>query len=174
MLSETMQEALNQQINAELHASYKYLAMAAYFESVNLMGMANWMHIQSVEENAHAMKFYQFINNRRGRVLLRPIDGPPTDYPSALAVFEAALAHEQKVTGMINRLMDLALKESDHATVSFLKWFVDEQVEEEANVDAVIQDLKRVGDSAQGLFILDRELAGRRAETAAAEGEADG
>lgn len=173
MLSTSMQDALNQQINAELHASYKYLAMAAYFESVNLMGMANWMHIQAVEENGHAMKFYHFVNDRRGRVLLRPIEGPPTDYPNALAVFEAALAHEQKVTGMINRLMDLAIKESDHATVSFLKWFVDEQVEEEANVDGVIQDLKRVGDSAQGLFILDREMAGRKAEAGDEAGEAE-
>ena len=171
MLSEKMQEALNAQINAELYSSYLYLAMAAYFESENLLGFAHWMHKQSDEETTHGMKFYHYINDRRGRVLLSPIDGPKTQWKSALAVFEDSLKHEQKVTGLINKLMDLAIAESDHATVSFLKWFVDEQVEEESNVDSVIQDLKRVGDSAQGLFILDRELAGRVDE--AADGEAD-
>ncbi len=169
MLSEKMQAALNAQINAELHASYLYLAMAAYFESENLLGFANWMHMQAAEENMHGMKFYNYINSRRGRVLLSPIDGPKTAWKSALGVFEDSLKHEQKVTGLINKLMDLAIGESDHATISFLKWFVDEQVEEEANVDAVIQDLKRIGDAPQGLFILDRELAGRTAADAAGE-----
>lgn len=171
MLSQKIQDALNAQINAELLASYKYLAMAAYFESENLPGCARWMHIQSQEERTHAMKFYTYINNRRGRVLLHPLDGPKNEWKSVLEVFEAALKHEQMVTGMINSLMDLAISERDHATQSFLKWFVDEQVEEEANVDAVIQDLKRIGDSAQGLFILDRELGGRPAEAEAGEGE---
>lgn len=166
MLSKKMQDALNAQINAELYSSYVYLSMAAYFESENLMGFANWMHMQSREENMHAMKFYTFVNDRRGRVLLDPIEGPQTEWDSPLAVFEDSLKHEQKVTGLINKLVDLAIKESDHATNSFLKWFLDEQVEEEANVDKVIQDLKRVGDSAQGLFLLDRELAGRTAEAA--------
>jgi len=163
MLSSKMQTALNDQINAELYSSYLYLSMAAYFEAQNLLGFANWMHVQSREENMHAMKFYAFVHDRRGRVLLRPIDGPQTDWESPLAVFEESLQHEQKVTGLINRLVDLAIQESDHATNSFLKWFLDEQVEEEANVDRVIQDLGRVGDSAQGLFLLDRELAGRGA-----------
>ena len=146
MLSEKMQEALNAQVNLEFFASYQYLAMAAYFESENLLGLANWMHIQSQEENGHAMKFYHYLND--------------------------ALRHEQKVTAAINKLVDLAIAESDHATHSFLRWFVDEQVEEEANVDSVIQDLKRVGDSTQGLFMLDRELAQRRPE-AEDEAEAD-
>lgn len=171
MLSEKMQDALNAQINAELLASYKYLAMAAYFEAENLLGFANWMHIQSQEENTHAMKFYHYIKDRRGRVLLRPLDGPKNDWTSPLEVFQAALQHEQHVTSLINNLMDLAISERDHATQSFLKWFVDEQVEEESNVDAVIQDLKRVGSSAEGVFFLDRELAGRTAE-AEGEGEA--
>ncbi len=171
MLSEKMQDALNAQINAELLASYKYLAMAAYFEAENLLGFANWMHVQSQEENTHAMKFYHYIKDRRGRVLLRPLDGPKNDWTSPLEVFQAALQHEQHVTSLINNLMDLAISERDHATQSFLKWFVDEQVEEESNVDAVIQDLKRVGSSAEGVFFLDRELAGRTAE-AESEGEA--
>lgn len=166
MLSEKMQAALNAQVNAELHSSYLYLAMAAYFESQNLMGFANWMHQQSIEENGHGMKFYTYINSRRGRVTLTAIDAPKTEWKSSLAVFEDSLKHEQKITGLINKLMDLAIAESDHATISFLKWFVDEQVEEEANVDGVIQDLKRIGDAPQGLFILDRELAGRKGEAA--------
>lgn len=172
MLSQKMQDALNAQINAELLASYKYLAMAAYFESENLPGCAKWMHIQSDEERAHAMKFYAYINSRRGRVLLHPLEGPKNEWSGALEVFEAALKHEQMVTGMISSLMELAISERDYATQSFLNWFVDEQVEEEANVDAVIQDLKRIGDSAQGLFILDRELGQRQVE--ADEGDAEG
>jgi ferritin len=170
MLSEKMQAALNAQINAELYSSYLYLSMAAYFEAQNLMGFANWMSKQSGEETTHGMKFYNYIHSRRGRVTLTTLEGPKTEWESSLAVFEDSLKHEQKVTGLINKLMDLAIAESDHATISFLKWFVDEQVEEESNVDAVIQDLKRIGDAPQGLFILDRELAGRKAE-ADTEGE---
>jgi ferritin len=173
MLSEKMQDAINAQINAEFFACYQYLAMAAYFEAQNLMGFANWMHVQSREENMHAMKFYRHVNDRRGRVILTTIDAPTTEWTSPLAVFEAALKHEQKVTRLINKLVDLAIKEGDHATNSFLRWFVDEQVEEEAIVDIVIQDLKRIGDSAEGLFILDRELAGRAPEAGEeSEGEA--
>jgi ferritin len=169
MLSEKMQDALNAQINAEFFASYQYLAMAAYFEAENLMGFANWMHVQSKEENMHAMKIYQHVTDRRGRVLLTAIESPVTEWKSALAVFEASLKHEQKVTGMINKLVDLAIKESDHASHSFLKWFVDEQVEEDANFDQVIQDLKRISDSGEGLFILDREMTGRADEGGADE-----
>jgi ferritin len=172
MLSEKMQAALNEQINAELSSSYAYLSIAAHFEAENLNGFANWMHIQSGEENTHAMKFYHYIISRRGRVTLKPLAGPKTEWASPLEAFEDALKHEQKVTSLINNLVDLAIKEKDHATNSFLKWFVDEQVEEEANVDAVIQDLKRAGNSAQMLLMLDRELAGRSAEAGAGEGEA--
>jgi ferritin len=171
MLSDKMEKALNEQINAELYSSYIYLSMAAYFEAQNLLGFANWMHVQSREENMHAMKFYQFVNDRRGRVVLSAIAAPKTEWKSTVEVFEDSLHHEQKVTGLINKLVDLAISESDHATNSFLRWFLDEQVEEEANVDAVIQDLKRIGDSAQGLFLLDRELAGR-SEEAGEEGDA--
>jgi ferritin len=170
MLSNKMQEALNAQINSELYSAYLYLAMTAYFEAENLRGFANWMRVQASEEMTHAMKIYDFINERNGRVLLQPIQGPQAEWESSLAAFESAYQHEQEVTGMINRLVDLSIQESDHATQSFLQWFVDEQVEEEANAYNVIQDLKRVVNSAHGLFMLDRELAGRKAE---AEGEAE-
>ena len=119
MLSEKMQSALNAQINAELHSSYLYLAMAAYFESQNLLGFANWMHKQSEEENVHGMKFYRYINDRRGRVTLTALEGPKTAWNSSVEVFEDSLKHEQLVTSLINKLMDLAISESDHATISF-------------------------------------------------------
>jgi ferritin len=172
MLSEKMQAALNQQINAELHSAYIYASMSAYFSDKNLNGFANWMRIQAQEEMVHAMKFYDFIIERRGRVLLAPIEAVPTDWPSAVAVFENALAHEQKITGMINDLVNLSIKEKDHAADSFLKWFVDEQVEEESNADAIVQQLKLMGDSGAALFMFDRELATRVFVPPAAEGGA--
>lgn len=159
MLSSTMQAALNEQINAEMSAYYTYLSMAAYFEDQDLKGFAAWMRRHSDEELMHAMKFYDFVNGRRGRVLLQALAGPQTEWPNPLAAFESALAHEQHVTSLINKLVDLSIRESDHATNSFLQWFVDEQVEEEAVVDAVIKDLRRVGDFGPGLFLLDRELS---------------
>ena len=162
MLSQKMQSAMNKQINAELHSAYIYLSMAAYFESKNLPGFANWMRVQAQEEVGHAMKFYDFIHERRGRVLLEPIAGVPTEWESPMAVFENALLHEQKVTGMIHDLVNLAIEERDHAANSFLQWFVDEQVEEEASADAIVQQLKLIGDSGQGLFLLDREMAQRQ------------
>lgn len=168
MLSEKMQAAMNKQINAELHSAYLYLSMVAYFEDKNLSGFAHWMRLQASEEMTHAMKFFDFINERRGRVLLEPIAAVQTEWESPLAAFEGALAHEQKVTGMIHDLVDLAIQEKDHAANSFLQWFVDEQVEEEASADAIVQQLKMVGDSPQGLFLLDREMATRQPE---AEGE---
>lgn len=163
MLSETMQKALNEQINEEAYSSYLYLAMAAYFEDLNLRGFANWMRQQANEETLHEMKFYDFIIERRGRVALTGLKTPPKDWASPLAAFEASLEHEQHITACINKLMDLAVKESDHATNSFLKWFVDEQVEEESSVDDVIQDLQRIENNPAGLFMLDRELAQRMA-----------
>ncbi len=164
MLSEKMQAALNKQINAELYSAYMYLAMSAYFESEDLPGMAQWMRLQYEEEVTHGLKFFDYIHERRGRVLLEPIEGVPTEWESPLAVFEAALAHEQHVTALINGLVKLAREENDYATESFLQWFVDEQVEEEASADAVVQQLRRVGDSASLLFLLDRELGQRQPE----------
>lgn len=163
MLSEKMQAAMNQQINAELHSAYIYLSMSAYFEDKNLKGFANWMRVQAQEEVGHAMRFFDFINERRGRVLLQPVAEVPTEWASSLAVFEAAFKHEQKVTGMINDLVKLANQEKDYAAHSFLQWFVDEQVEEESSADAIVQQLKLIGDSGAVLFMLDRELGARQA-----------
>ena len=161
MLDEKIQIALNQQLNAELYSSYLYLSMSAYFQSVNLSGFANWMRIQAQEELVHAMKFYDFINERGSRVMLQPVEGPPTEWSSPLDAFENAYRHEQKVTGLINDLVNLAVKERDHATNIFLQWFVTEQVEEEASADGVVQKLKLLGDASGGLFMLDREMGQR-------------
>lgn len=161
MLNEKMQEALNEQINAELYSAYLYLSMAAYFESINLSGFATWMRVQTQEELTHTMKIYDFINERGGRVMLKPIAEPPAEWDSPLAVFEAAYKHEQKVTGLINNLVNLAIEEKDHASNNFLQWFVDEQVEEEASADEVVQKLKMVDKAPDGKFMLDRELGQR-------------
>jgi len=171
MLSEKMQEALNGQLNAELYSSYLYMSMNAYFKSINLDGFANWMHFQAQEELTHAMKFYDFIIQRGGKVRLQQVAAPPWEWDSPLGVFEATLEHEQKVTGLINALVDLALTEHDHATNIFLQWFVSEQVEEEESVGGVLEQLKLMGEAKGGLFMIDRELAKRSAggEAAAAE-----
>jgi ferritin len=161
MLTEKMQAALNGQLNAELYSSYLYLSMNAYFKSVNLDGFANWMYYQAQEELEHSLKFYDFIIQRGGTVQLQQIAAPPTEWGSPLAVFEATLAHEQKVTGLINNLVDVAHEERDHATSIFLQWFVSEQVEEEENVGGVLEQLKLMGDAKGGLFMIDRELAKR-------------
>ena len=161
MLSEKMQAALNGQLNAELYSGYLYLSMNAYFKSINLDGFANWMYYQAQEELTHAMKFYDFINQRGGQVTLALIDAPPTQWESPLGVFEATLEHEQKVTGLINELMEVALAERDHATQIFLQWFVSEQVEEEESVGGVLEQLKLMGEAKGGLFMIDRELANR-------------
>jgi ferritin len=161
MLPEKMENALNGQLNAELYSAYLYLSMNAYFKSVNLDGFANWMYYQAQEEVTHAMKFYDFINSRGGRVKLSQIDAPATEWNSPLAVFEATLEHEQKVTGLINDLVELALEEHDHATNIFLQWFVSEQVEEEESVGGVLEQLRLMGEAKGGLFMIDRELAKR-------------
>ena len=170
MLSDTMTKALNDQINAELYSAYMYMSMNAYFRSINLDGFAAWMHAQAVEETEHAQKLYDFVHQRGGRVALGAIDAPPQQWDSPLAVFEDTLAHEQKVTGLINDLMDVALAERDHATQIFLQWFVTEQVEEEENVGGVLEQLKLMGEAQGGLFMLDRELGKRGGETEDEEG----
>jgi ferritin len=169
MLSEKMENALNGQLNAEMYSGYMYLSMNAYFKSINLDGFANWMHYQAQEELAHAMKFYDFIISRGGRVTLAQIEAPPNTWNSPLAVFEATLEHEQKVTGLINDLVELALEEHDHASNIFLQWFVSEQVEEEENVGGVLEQLKLMGEAKGGLFMMDRELAKRSAGGGAEE-----
>ena len=162
MLTEKMQKALNGQMNAELYSSYLYLSMNAYFKSVNLDGFANWMYFQAQEELEHAMKFYDFICQRGGRVQLAQIEAPPSEWNSPLAVFEDTLAHEQKVTGLINDLVEIANEERDHASQIFLQWFVSEQVEEEDSVGGVLEQLKLMGEAKGGLFMMDREMAKRR------------
>ena len=162
MLTEKMQTALNGQLNAELYSSYLYLSMNAYFKSVNLDGFANWMYYQAQEELEHSMKFYDFVIQRGGKVQLTQIEAPPTEWDSPMAIFEATLEHEQKVTGLINDLVEVALEERDHATQIFLQWFVTEQVEEEDSVGNVLEQLKLLGDAKGGLFMMDRELAKRQ------------
>jgi ferritin len=171
MLTEKMQTALNGQLNAELYSSYLYLSMNAYFKSVNLDGFANWMYYQAQEELEHSMKFYDFIIQRGGKVVLTQVEAPPTEWDSPLAVFEATLAHEQKVTGLINDLVEIALEERDHASHIFLQWFVSEQVEEEESVGGVLEQLKLMGDAKGGLFMIDRELAKRSPSGGSEESE---
>jgi len=161
MIEKKVQEALNNQTNRELYSSYLYLSMAAYFESINLKGFANWMRIQAQEELMHAMKFYDYLIGRGGRVILADVEAPPQEWASPQNVFEHTYEHEQKVTGLINDLVNLSISKQDHATNSFLQWFVTEQVEEEASANEVMQQLKLMGDAGGVLFILDRELGQR-------------
>lgn len=167
MLSEKLQKAFNSQINAELYSSYFYLSISGYFESMNLKGFAHWMRVQAQEELAHAMKFHAFIYDRGGSVTLTAVDAPPKDFASPLAAFEDVLKHERKVTRLIYDLVDQAAAEKDHAAHSFLQWFVNEQVEEEAAATEVVEKLKMVGDNKNGLFMMDQVL-GRRASAAGA------
>ena len=161
MINDKIQDAFNEQINAEIYTSYLYLSMAAYFDSINLKGFASWMRVQAQEELVHSMKFFDYINERGGSVFLKPIAGPPTRWESPLAAFQEAFRHEQKVTSLINDLVDLSLQERDHASNVFLQWFVTEQVEEESSADGVVQQLKLAGEQGGGLFMIDKELATR-------------
>ena len=169
MLSEKMQAALNDQINMELGAYYTYLSISAHFEAEALKGFAAWMFHHAEEEMGHAMRIYDFINHRRGRVTLKALAAPMASWDTPLAALEDAFAHERKVTKAINAIVTLAREEGDHATDSFLQWFVDEQVEEEEIVDNIIQKLKLIGDFGPGLYMLDNELGGSGAEEGAAE-----
>ena len=166
MISEKMQNALNDQVNAEFHSAHLYLAMSSYLDSIDLPGFAHWMRIQYQEEVSHAEKIFDYVIERDGRAVLQSFQAPPVEWNSVLDAFGAAYQHEQKVTGLINNLVDMALSEKDHAAHIFLQWFVNEQVEEEASVKAVVQQLKLLGDSKGGLFQIDREL-GRRVFTPA-------
>ena len=171
MVSKKMEYALNEQINSELYSAYLYLSMVAYFESMNLPGFANWMRIQVQEESMHVMKIYDFVNERNGRVILKSIAEPPAEWESPLAAFEAAYKHEQLVTGRINDLVNLAIEEKDHATNTFLQWFVNEQVEEELSVNKVVQKLKMMDNAPGGQFLIDRELGQRVFTPPTTEGE---
>jgi len=164
MLSKTMQDAINEQIQKEYHSSYLYLAMAAYCEASNLPGSAIWMRVQSREELTHAMKLFEHMVDRGGRVTLQAIPQPAAEYKSALDVFEKVLAHEQLVTASIHKLYALAVKENDYPGQIMLQWFVTEQVEEEKNAGQVVEQLKAVGESKTSLMLLDRHLGKRGGE----------
>jgi ferritin len=161
-LSNKLEKALNDQINMELSSAYAYLGMAAYFESTPFTGFASWMHLQSKEEMGHARRFFDFINGRGGRVSLKGLPEPRNDYKTPLDAFRASLVHEQRVSASICGLYEIAQAEKDYPTLSFLKWFLDEQVEEEKSVSDMIAKLELVGNNNNGLFHLDK-LAGKRA-----------
>lgn len=161
MLSQTLLKALNEQINHEMYSSYLYLSMAAYCESRNFPGFAQWMKMQSKEEAAHAMKIYDFIHNRNASVTLLAINQPPSDFKSPLTMFEQTLEHERKISGFINKLYELAVKENDYPTQVMLQWFITEQVEEEKTALGIVEQLKLVGDSPVSLLMMDRQLGTR-------------
>jgi ferritin len=162
MLSKTVQDAINNQIRDEFFAAHLYLSMAAYFEDINLAGCAKWMRHQSEEEREHAMKFFDYVLDRGGRVLLQAIGEPTVEFDSPLAVFKKALEHEQRVTASINAIYALAVQEQDYPTQVMLHWFIEEQVEEEKNASDVIALLEKVGDSGHALIMLDRQLVARQ------------
>ena len=161
MFNKKMEKSFNEQINEELYSAYLYLSMVAYFESTNLPGFANWMRVQTQEEIVHAMKFYDYINQRNGRVALTALADPQIEWKSPMDAFEAAYKHELHITAKINELVNLAIEEKDHAANMFLQWFVNEQVEEEKNPLDIIQKLKMIKDSSESLYMLDKELAAR-------------
>jgi len=169
-IDERMQAAINDQINAELYSSYLYYAMAAYFEDKSLGGMANWMRIQAQEELVHAVKFFDFVNERDGRIVLEAIEKPPVEWESPQAAFAAAYEHEQSVTARINDLVTLAEELKDRASLAFLQWFITEQVEEEASAKKIADQLKLLSGAPHGLFMIDRELASRVFTPPAASG----
>ena len=164
MIGKPMQDAMNEQINKELFSSFLYLSMAAYFEDKNLSGFANWMRVQAEEEREHAMKFYDFILERGGRVSLKAIDAPKTDWTSSLEVAEEVAAHEAKVTASIYALYELALKEKDYPTQVMLQWFISEQVEEEKNAAEIVANLKLIEERGTAVFVLDKQLGKRKGE----------
>lgn len=169
MLKQSIEDRLNDQIQIELQSAYVYYAMAAYFESTNLSGLANWMIVQAQEEIGHAHRIFDYVNDRGGRARLAAIDAPQESWDSPLAAIEDAYNHECAVSEKINECVALANSENDQMTHTFLQWFVSEQIEEEATADDLVHKLKRIGDDASGLFLLDNELGKRRAHGAAPE-----
>jgi ferritin len=161
MLHGRVESAINEQIKNELYSGYLYLAMAAHAESANLPGFGNWLRKQAEEELSHAMKLYAYVNERGGRVVLQQIDQPPVEFESPLKMFEQVYEHEQKVTALIHGLYEVATEAKDYATQSLLKWFIDEQVEEEANASLIVEQLKMAGGKGQALLMMDRSLAQR-------------
>jgi len=163
MISKTMEAELNGQVTKEIYSAFLYMSMSIQSESLGLKGFANWFMVQYHEEMSHAMKIYDHIQSRSGRVVLEAIDKPPHEFDSALDMFRKTLKHEQFVTQCFNNLMDIAIAEKDHASQIFLQWFITEQVEEEENDNDMIAQLELAGDNPQALMMLDRELTGRTA-----------
>ena len=161
MLSTQMQDALNGQITKEFYASQLYLAMSAHFEALNLRGFAHWMRVQSDEEREHALKLFDFILARGGSVELGAVEQPPGEFGAPVEIFQASLAHERRVTAWINELYARATSENDYASQVFLQWFIDEQVEEEANASEMIDRLSMAGDNKAALLMLDTEMKSR-------------
>lgn len=160
-MNEKLEKAFNNQINKEFYSEYLYLSMLAYFERMNLQGFKNWMNVQMQEEHAHAMGMFNYLHERGGKVELQSIDKPRTDWASPLEVFEHVLEHEKYVTSLINELMDVAEEVKDRAAISFVDWYLKEQVEEEANVSNVLKTLKLICNDTNCLYMYDKELATR-------------
>lgn len=161
MINEKVAKVLIEQVNKELYSAYLYLSMSAYFSDLGLLGFANWMRVQVQEEQAHAMLIYDFLINRGERVILSSIDSPPGDWKNPLMVMEKVLEHEVYVTSLINNIVSVAEEAKDRATMSYMNWFIDEQVEEEANAQDIISKLKLIGDDKSALYLLDKDLSTR-------------
>ena len=161
MLSKGIQDAINDQIHHEFHSAYVYLSMSAYLEAANFTGFAKWMRVQAKEEVNHAMRLFDYVNDRNGRVILKALEQPPANYNTVLEVFEQALQHEMKVTSLIHSLYELAKNENDYATQVALQWFINEQVEEEATASKVVDRLKIAGKDGAALLMLDNEMGSR-------------
>lgn len=161
MLSDKLEKAMNEQITHEMYSAYLYLSMSAHFEAANLPGMARWMRVQAGEEQEHALKFFDYINERNSRVTLQAIPQPPADFGTPKAAFEQVLKHEQDVTGLITRLYELAIEEKDYAAQVMLHWFIAEQVEEEKHAGEIVDTFKLLGESPMALMNLDRQLGSR-------------
>lgn len=161
MISNKIYDLMLEQINAELYSSYLYLSMSAFFEEKNLRGLAKWMKVQSDEEREHAMKFYDYLVTVGKKVVLKSISSPKSDWSSIMEIWQDTLTHEKKITDMINKIMNQAVEEKDFASVNFLNWFINEQVEEVTTVEEIISKFEMIGDSKQGLYFLDKELGAR-------------
>ncbi|MBI9045669.1 MAG: ferritin [Anaerolineaceae bacterium] len=161
MASQKVLSEMNEQIKHELYSAYLYLSMAAYMETQDLPGFAHWMESQAKEEFEHAMKFYEYVHDQGGRVVLQALDQPPSEFESVKAVMDETLKHEQFVTSLIHKLYETSLKENDYASQIMLNWFVSEQVEEEKTVSDILSVLERIGESGNGLIMLDRQMGAR-------------
>ena len=161
MLNPKVEQAINEQINAELYSAFLYLSMSAYFQRQNLPGFAKWTYVQYLEETTHALKFFNYVNERGGSVKLAAIKEPPTEWKNPVDVYDAIYKHEQLVTSLIYRIVDIAIQERDHASNNMLQWYVVEQVEEEANASLILEQLKRIGNAQESLYVLDKELGMR-------------